>query len=76
MPSNSFNQDPGTNDELAAKYRARGVEFLLTETTPVIGANAHALFRFLTTSDNGQGFLTNDVKWNFTTVHGQRAAPR
>lgn len=38
--------------------------FMLMDEISVKGSNIHPLFKFL--SENLKGFLTNDIKWNFT----------
>lgn len=39
-------------------------DFMLMDMVNVIGNDIHPLFRYL--KDNLQGFITNDIKWNFT----------
>ncbi|KAG6613944.1 Glutathione peroxidase [Phytophthora cinnamomi] len=66
FPCNQFGgQEPGTADEILKfaqeKYH---VTFPLFAKVDVNGDQAHPLFSFL--KRRLDGFLTNDVKWNFT----------
>ena len=67
FPCNQFGgQEPG--DEAAISHFCEtyfGVSFLLTEKVEVNGANAHPLFKFLTSALPGV-LGTQPVKWNFT----------
>ncbi|MEN2768756.1 glutathione peroxidase [Ornithinibacillus xuwenensis] len=66
FPCNQFgNQDPGSNDEIASFCKKNyGVTFQMFQKIDVKGSNAHPLFRYLTTE--AKGFLTKEIKWNFT----------
>ena len=61
FPSNDFGeQDPGSNDEIAAFCRKNyGVTFPMMSKIVVKGEGQHPLFQWLT-SKTGE-----DVKWNF-----------
>uniref|UniRef100_A0AAV1V1S2 Glutathione peroxidase n=1 Tax=Peronospora matthiolae TaxID=2874970 RepID=A0AAV1V1S2_9STRA len=66
FPCNQFGgQEPGTNDDIMKftqeKYH---VTFPLFTKVDVNGDKAHPLFQFL--KKRLDGFVTNDIKWNFT----------
>ncbi|KAG1710048.1 hypothetical protein DVH05_017056 [Phytophthora capsici] len=66
FPCNQFGgQEPGTAEDILKftqeKYH---VTFPLFSKVDVNGENAHPLFRFL--KKQLDGFITNDIKWNFT----------
>ncbi|KAK1943425.1 putative glutathione peroxidase 5 [Phytophthora citrophthora] len=66
FPCNQFGgQEPGTAEDILKftqeKYH---VSFPLFSKVDVNGENAHPLFRFL--KKQLDGFITNDIKWNFT----------
>jgi glutathione peroxidase len=67
FPSNEFGgQDPGGNDEIASFCQLNyGVSFPMMEKVKVNGAQAHPLWKWLTSE--AKGILgTQAVKWNFT----------
>ena len=67
FPSNEFgHQDPGSNDEIATFcQRNFGVSFPMMAKVKVNGAQAHPLWKWLTSE--APGILgTKGVKWNFT----------
>jgi glutathione peroxidase len=66
FPCNQFgNQDPGTNEEIEGFCKVNyGVTFPMIQKIDVKGPNAHPLFKFLT--DEARGFITKEIKWNFT----------
>ena len=67
FPSNEFGgQDPGTNGEIASFCQLNyGVSFPMMEKIKVNGADAHPLWKWLTTE--APGILgTKGIKWNFT----------
>ena len=66
FPCNQFlRQEPRANDEIANYCELRfGVTFPLFAKIDVKGPDAHPLFRYLTARK--RGFLTRDIKWNFT----------
>jgi len=67
FPSNQFGgQDPGTNDEIASFCRVNhGVSFPMMAKVEVNGANAHPLWKWLTSE--APGILGSQaIKWNFT----------
>lgn len=67
FPSNQFGeQEPGTSDDIATFCQTNyGVSFPMFEKVDVKGANAHPLFKFLTSE--APGLLgTEGIKWNFT----------
>ncbi|KAF4029859.1 Glutathione peroxidase [Phytophthora infestans] len=66
FPCNQFGgQEPGTAEDILKfaqeKYH---VTFPLFNKVDVNGENAHPLFNFL--KKKLDGFITNDIKWNFT----------
>jgi glutathione peroxidase len=75
FPSNQFRQqEPGSNSDIAEFCQINyGVAFPLFAKIDVKGAEAHPLFQYLT--KHTRGFLTKEVKWNFTKFlvdsHGQ-----
>jgi len=67
FPSNEFGgQDPGGNDEIASFCQLNyGVSFPMMSKIKVNGADAHPLWKWLTSE--AKGILgTQSVKWNFT----------
>jgi glutathione peroxidase len=67
FPSNEFGaQDPGSNDEIASFCQLNyGVSFPMMAKVKVNGAEAHPLWKWLTSE--ARGILgTQVVKWNFT----------
>jgi glutathione peroxidase len=66
FPSNQFmGQEPGTNEEVEQFCELNyGVTFPLFAKIDVKGSNAHPLFQYLT--KHAPGFLSKEVKWNFT----------
>ena len=65
FPSDSFNQEHDTADEIAAVcQRNYGVTFPMMAKVAVNGADAHPLFQWL--KDEKKGMLGGAIKWNFT----------
>jgi glutathione peroxidase len=66
FPCNQFaNQEPGTDKEIAEGCLINyGVTFQMFSKVDVNGKNAHPLFQFL--KKKLPGFLTSNIKWNFT----------
>ncbi|GAA0442191.1 MAG: glutathione peroxidase [Bacillota bacterium] len=66
FPCNQFNnQDPGTEGEISEFCQINyGVTFPMFSKVDVKGENAHPLFNYLT--EEAKGFLTKQIKWNFT----------
>jgi glutathione peroxidase len=67
FPSNEFGgQDPGPNDQIASFCELNyGVSFPMMEKVKVNGAQAHPLWKWLTSE--APGLLGSQaVKWNFT----------
>lgn len=66
FPSNQFaNQEPGDNEQIAEVCQVNyGVSFPMYGKIKVNGEEAHPLFAYLKASLGG--FLTDDIKWNFT----------
>tara|TARA_B100000427_G_scaffold312409_1_gene303817 strand:- start:422 stop:973 length:552 start_codon:yes stop_codon:yes gene_type:complete len=65
VPSNSFNQEPGTNEEVKNFCEAKfGISFLMTEKIDVKGSSAHDFFKW---ANNNYG---KDAipKWNFHKI--------
>ena len=67
FPSNEFgSQDPGSNDEIGAFCQKNyGVSFPMMGKIEVNGAQAHPLWKFLTSEARGV-LGSQAVKWNFT----------
>jgi glutathione peroxidase len=67
FPCNQFgSQDPGSNDEIASFCQLNyGVSFPMMAKVAVNGAEAHPLYRWLTSE--APGLLgSKAIKWNFT----------
>ncbi|CAI5730654.1 unnamed protein product [Peronospora destructor] len=66
FPCNQFGgQEPGTADEIMKFTQKKCyVTFPMFSKVDVNGDKAHPLFKFLT--KRLDGFVTNDIKWNFT----------
>ncbi|WP_042142356.1 glutathione peroxidase [Paucisalibacillus sp. EB02] len=66
FPCDQFgNQEPGTSEDIAGFCQKNyGVTFQMFEKIEVKGPNAHPLFTYLT--KEAKGFLTEEIKWNFT----------
>ncbi|MCT2534911.1 glutathione peroxidase [Aquibacillus koreensis] len=66
FPSNQFmNQEPGSNDDIQAFCQLNyGVTFPMFSKIDVRGKTAHPLFKYLV--KQAPGFITDQVKWNFT----------
>ncbi|WP_370264399.1 glutathione peroxidase [Limnobacter sp.] len=67
FPCNQFGrQEPGDESEIGAFCQKNyGVDFLMSEKVDVNGAQAHPLFKHLTSQ--AKGILgTEAIKWNFT----------
>ncbi|MCH4825439.1 glutathione peroxidase [Planococcus halocryophilus] len=65
FPSNQFKQEEATGAEAQEACRMTyGVTFPMHDLVKVNGTDAHPLFNYLTS--NTKGFLTSDIKWNFT----------
>jgi glutathione peroxidase len=67
FPCNQFgSQEPGSESEIGAFCQKNyGVEFQMFEKIDVNGADAHPLYKFLTSEAPGLAG-TEAVKWNFT----------
>ena len=66
FPCNQFlSQEPGTEEEIKNFCMSKfGVEFDMFSKIDVNGENTHPLYRYL--KESAGGFLTDDIKWNFT----------
>lgn len=66
FPCNQFaNQDKGSNQEIQEFCKLNyGVSFTMFEKIDVNGENAHPLYKYL--KDKEKGFLSKEIKWNFT----------
>ncbi|MEI4770665.1 glutathione peroxidase [Psychrobacillus sp. FJAT-51614] len=65
FPSNQFHQEVSNSEEAANACRmSYGVTFPMHEIVKVNGKDAHPLFKHLTA--NSRGFLSSNIKWNFT----------
>jgi len=66
FPCNQFlSQEPGTEEEIKNFCTTSfGVKFDMFSKIDVNGKNTHPLYKFL--KQNAGGFLTDDIKWNFT----------
>lgn len=67
FPCNQFGaQDPGSNDEIASFCQLNyGVSFPMMAKIDVNGAEAHPLYRWLTSEAPGM-LGSKAIKWNFT----------
>lgn len=66
FPCNQFGaQEPGSNQEIASFcQRNYGVDFQMFDKVDVNGANAHPLYKYLTSAAPGI-LQTEAIKWNF-----------
>ncbi|HLP21147.1 MAG TPA: glutathione peroxidase, partial [Chitinophagales bacterium] len=66
LPCNDFGeQEPGTPQEIEQFCEVNyGVTFPLTEKIKVLGADAHPLYKYLTSKELN-GHSDSEVKWNF-----------
>lgn len=66
FPCNQFGgQEPGNEEQIESFCQKNyGVTFPMFAKVNVKGAEAHAVFRYLT--NNSKGILGNGIKWNFT----------
>lgn len=65
FPCNQFgNQEPGTPEEIMEFTKKYNVQFDMFNKVDVNGEGAHPLWKWLKTQ--GSGFITDDIKWNFT----------
>jgi glutathione peroxidase len=65
FPSNYFEQEPGTNAEIATFCSKNyGVKFPMMEKITVKGDDIHPLYQFLTQKAKN-GLEDNSVQWNF-----------
>ena len=65
FPSNTFNQEHDSADEIAAACQQNfGVSFPMFAKVAVNGADTHPLFQWL--KDEKKGMLGGAIKWNFT----------
>lgn len=66
FPCNQFlSQEPGTEEEIKNFCMTSfGVEFDMFSKLAVNGKNTHPLYVYL--KNNAGGFITDDIKWNFT----------
>ncbi|KAG3112157.1 hypothetical protein PI124_g7755 [Phytophthora idaei] len=66
FPCNQFGgQEPGTAEDILKFTQEKyPVTFPLFAKVDVNGENAHPLFKFL--KEKLDGFITSDIKWNFT----------
>ncbi|XP_066598391.1 uncharacterized protein [Prorops nasuta] len=67
FPSNQFaGQEPGTSEEILNFVKGYNVKFDMYEKINVNGDDALPLWKWLKSQKNGEGFITNAIKWNFT----------
>ncbi len=65
FPSNQFNQEEGSEDDINKFCKTRyGVTFPMAAKTPVLGDSASPLYKWLC-SKNENGVLNATIKWNF-----------
>lgn len=66
FPCNQFGgQEPGSEEEIQSNCLLNyGVKFPMFAKIDVNGENAHPLFKYL--KEEQHGFITDDIKWNFT----------
>lgn len=60
VPSTQFNQESGTNEEVAAFCKKKNVEFTILELSTLNGPDACDVYKALKESTNGE-----DITWNF-----------
>jgi len=65
VPSNSFNQEPGSNDEVKNFCEAKfGISFPMTQKVEVKGENAHPFYKWA-----NENFGKDAIpKWNFHKI--------
>lgn len=68
FPSNSFFQEPGSNDDIKQFVGSYNVEFPIFDKVDVNGKNTLPMFEFLKRElpDSLLGLKTEAIKWNFT----------
>ena len=65
MPSNSFNQEPGSNQEVKNFCEAKfGISFPMTSKVEVKGQNAHPFFKWANDNYGNKAV----PKWNFHKI--------
>ena len=65
VPTNNFKQEPGNNKEIKDFCETNfGIDFILTEKTSVIGADAHPFYKW---AKNNHG-ISAIPKWNFHKI--------
>lgn len=64
FPSNQFNMEPGTAEEICAYASSKKVKFDMFEKVEVNGADSHPLWKYLKHIQGG--VLGDFIKWNFT----------
>ena len=65
VPSNSFNQEPGSNEEVKNFCEAKfGISFPMTQKTEVKGENAHPFFKWANENYGSKAI----PKWNFHKI--------
>jgi glutathione peroxidase len=75
FPANNFGgQEPGTNAQIKAFCKSKGVTFKVFAKISVKGEGIHPLYKFLT-SEKTAGKFAGNVKWNFqkylVDAHGE-----
>nr|UCR61001.1 peroxidase [Aphelinus asychis] len=67
FPSNEFaGQEPGTSKEIEEFVKKFNVTFDMYEKIKVNGDGAHPLYKWLKSQKEGEGLITDGIKWNFT----------
>lgn len=67
FPSNEFaGQEPGTSEEILNFVKKYNVSFDMFEKIQVNGDEAHPLYKWLKSQEEGAGTITDGIKWNFT----------
>ena len=65
VPSNSFNQEPGSNQEVKSFCEAKfGISFPMTQKVEVKGENAHPFFKWANENYGNKAI----PKWNFHKI--------
>ncbi len=66
FPCNQFGgQEPGTEEEILDFCNTNfNVSFPMYAKVEVNGEHTHPVYKFL--KENAEGFITDDIKWNFT----------
>ena len=65
VPTNNFNQEPGSNSEIKTFCETNfGIDFLMTEKTNVLGKDAHPFYKWAKLNHGSNAI----PKWNFHKI--------